>query len=75
MTENEKYGAINRRFDKRVKLLSKFGFRYERTDLGFAVMKRHVFYKPQAIPTATLLFADNQFWRNELANLLKRGLR
>ena len=75
MTENQRYGAINRRFDKRAKLLKKLGWRYERTDFGFAIFKRGLRHTVQAIPVSTVLFADNYIWRMELSNFLKRGLR
>lgn len=74
MTENQKYGMMNKRFDARAKFLIRLGWRYERTEFGFAIFKRNIRWRLQAIPASTVLYADNQSWRNELIRFLKRGM-
>jgi hypothetical protein len=42
VTSNQYYGGLNRRFDRRVRLLSKLGYKYTRTQFGgMFVIDRH----------------------------------
>lgn len=78
MTSNQRYGGLNRRFDRRATQLFKAGFHYERIDnLGFAVFTKKIDFqrKTQSIHAQTLLYASKFDWHDVLATHLKRGLR
>lgn len=74
MTSNQRYGALNRRFDKRAKFLRKLGFAYRRIEeIGEAVFARKGFLRREDILTADcVLLANNAVWRDELSRMLRR---
>jgi len=74
MTSNQRYGALNRRFDRSAKFLRKLGFTYRRIeDIGKAVFARRGFLRREDILTADcVLLANNAVWRDELSRTLRR---
>ena len=62
MTSNEKYGGLNRRFDKRAKRLIRAGFRYEHTEYGGMFCKRRG-GRVRALAASLVMHVDNwAFW-------------
>ena len=75
MTNNQYYGGLNRRFEKRASLLRRLGWKYELSELyPVALFVRRARYsqKLRAIPAAILHYADNRAWVNVLATELNR---
>lgn len=72
ITSNQLYGALNKRFDKRVKVLVGFGFKQHRTESGL-VFQRHGLGLVHRICAGTMLHACNRTWRDELARILRRS--
>lgn len=75
VTSNQYYGGINRRFDKRCRLLLSFGFKYERPkDLDFAIFRRPKrFGKVCTIAATEVMNVPNRVWREStLPSALKR---
>ena len=77
LTSNQKYGAINRRFDRRAKLLKRLGFTYLRLEeFGFAVFAAanlHDRKRGKTIPASVVQLATNAQWIEILADKLRRG--
>jgi hypothetical protein len=78
LTSNQKFGAINRRFDARAKLLKKLGWKYFRLEeYGIAVFTApnvHDRKRGKTIPASVVQLATNEQWREILADKLRRGL-
>jgi hypothetical protein len=73
ITSNQRYGGMNRRFDRRAAQLVKFGFHYTQIADGVAAFTRRAFWsKQQSVLAAVVLMADNNIWRDELARILCR---
>lgn len=69
LTSNEYYGGLNRRFDRRARLLRRLGFAYKRIEeANIAVFARGRINRPESIPAAVLHHADNLAWINVLRN-------
>lgn len=72
LTSNEYYGGLNRRFERRAKLLKRLGFRYEKTEYGAVFSRKRSYRNDGCIPAATLHHADRRAW---IDTLLNRGVR
>jgi len=75
LTSKQYYHGLNRRFVKRAAQLHRFGFRYQRTELGFAVFTREPRgYWPRShvstIPAEVLHHASNRAWIDRLCDVL-----
>jgi len=78
MTSNQFYGALNRRFDNRARLLRKLGFQYRYVEeIGRAVFSRKgrrlVGNKQDVLTCDIVLVASNRVWRDELSRMLVRS--
>lgn len=78
ITSNQRYGGLNRRFEKRAALLRRFGFVYIVANIGeeknaatFGVFTRTPFWRSQAITAAEVMHADRQVWIDELSRFLR----
>lgn len=77
LTSNQYYGGLNRRFDKRIRLLHRFGFRYRIDKIGtetFGVLYRKNPFNPhreQCILASELLHSHNRVFRDELRAVLR----
>ena len=76
LTSNQYYGGINRRFDKRSKLLRKLGFEYMRIEeWGFAVFtrgKNHIYSrKNSTLPVAFVQHADQRAFIDGVRSALR----
>ena len=62
LTSNQYYGGLNRRFEKRSRLLRKLGFEYKRSEeLGMAYFVRKTFrHKRSVLTAAEVTHADNR---------------
>jgi hypothetical protein len=72
LTSNQYYGGLNRRFDRRARLLTRLGFvsNLVETDLRVFTRTRHA--RKVNIPAAVLTHADNRAWHEVLASRLYR---
>ena len=72
LTNNQYYGGLNRRFDKRARRLLARGFRYQQVEgMNMAVFaRRRSSRKLAAIPAAVLHHADNRRWIETLRTSL-----
>lgn len=68
MTSNEFWGALNRRFDKRVKLLRSLGFKRHQEPgcPGAYVRERRVMRSMCYIDIGTIMYANNYVFREIL---------
>lgn len=75
LTSNQFYGGLNRRFERRRRLLSRVGWIYKRVDeLGIAVfVPTKDPRRPQALPAAFVLTAPNRLFADALAQRLQRS--
>jgi hypothetical protein len=73
MTSNEHYRGLNRKFDKRCRLLRSLGFQWQTNDYG-AFFTRRCRGKLVTIPSCYLSLADNRTWFDKLASILSRGV-
>jgi len=76
MTNNQYYGGLNRRFEKRARLLRKLGWVYTICELypvGLFTRRSWCPNKQRAIPAAVLHYADNRAWHDVLATELRRA--
>lgn len=79
MTSNQEYAAINRRFDKRIKFLKRFGFRYRieypfGQPHGYLVRKCPFFHnRHQVIDASYIMLATPRVWREELRQHLRHS--
>jgi hypothetical protein len=58
LSSNEYYGGINRRFDRRSKLLRKLGYTYTTTQYG-AMFTRGNYHQIKSIAASLVLVASN----------------
>jgi hypothetical protein len=74
MTSNQRYAALNRRFERRAKFLRRFGFRYLRVpEIDRAVFaRRGVLRREDIVTAAEVMLACPAIWRDMLARLLRR---
>jgi hypothetical protein len=72
MTSNQYYGGINKRFDRRAKLLLTLGFKYTSVE-GMAFFCRSDLLKNRNITASAVLYANNMVWRDKLSATLRRG--
>ncbi len=74
LTEQQYYGGLNRRFERRAALLRKMGFRYIWTEVAPKVttggFSRSQFGRVQYIPAALVAHAGARAFHAELARLL-----
>lgn len=77
MTENQLFGGLNRRFEKRSARLFRAGFRYRFIEaIGAAAWVKEDWRKQvRAIPVSTVQCADNAAWNAMIATKLLRGIR
>lgn len=72
MTKNERYAALNRRFDERSKTLRELGFKYEHIK-GYPVAVFTVTIagmKPHVIQASAVMHADDYFWGETIADAI-----
>ena len=69
LTSNQYYGGLNRRFDKRIRLIRKFGFVGVPRQPFYA---RRVFGTDQTIHCSVLLHSHNRVFHDKLRELLRR---
>lgn len=73
LTSNQFYGGLNRRFDKRVALLARFGFKSVVNEFGaFMVRSRGPGFKQVAIANSAILHCSQRAWLDKLAVTLNR---
>lgn len=72
LTSNQFYGGLNRRFDRRISFLIRFGFRHVMNEWGAFMVRKGPGVKDVVIPTGVILFSDNRVWRDKLAFSLRR---
>ena len=74
MTSNQRYAALNRRFERRARFLRRLGFRYRRVpEIDRAVFSRRGVLRREDIVTADeVMLACPAIWRDMLARLLRR---
>lgn len=72
LTSNQHYRGLNRRFDRRAALLSRFGFKYRQVAQGLAAFTRVRFGREMNIAAPVLMHADNRTWQDILATNLYR---
>ncbi len=72
LTSNQRYRGLNNRFNKRAKLLHKFGFTYRQACPGVAVFARSWFTKETNLTAAEVMHSDNTTWIDTLALILRR---
>ena len=72
MTTNQRYGGLNRRFDRRVALLRRFGFKYSTPVPGIAVLTRMRYGRPTNVAASEVMHADRDTWVDRLTTLLVR---
>lgn len=77
ITSNQYYGALNRRFEARAKLLKRFGFKYERLEShAIAIFTRpstrHTGRPPVTIPAAVVMHAPRRSWLDTLDHELRQ---
>lgn len=73
LTSNEYWGGLNRRFDRRAKLLRRLGFKYETTEYGGVFVRAKPWRtKKEAIPAAVVSLADKRAW---VEHLIWAGVR
>lgn len=58
-TSNQYYGALNKRFDKRAKLLKRMGYKYTRTPYGAMFIIESAFSR--TVIAATLVSVASKF--------------
>lgn len=65
------YAGMNKRFDKRIEFMRRFGFRSEINEYGhFLVRKRSFLNKPDVVQAGVALLATNTVWINILKEVL-----
>ena len=72
LTSNQFYGAINRRFDRRITFLSRLGFKHVINEFGAFMVRKIPGRKDSVISTSAILYAVNTVWRDKLAVALHR---
>ncbi len=80
LPSNQFYSGLNRRFERRAKLLRRFGFKYRAVRLGaydrdgtIGVFTRRAWTgKAPAIQAASVIYAPARAWNEELAGALVR---
>ena len=65
------YGGLNRRFDKRVAFLHRFGFRRSYVK-DIAVYTRISRGTTDLVLSSVIMHEDNRCWRDDLRQLLRR---
>ena len=80
MTENQLFGGLNRRFEKRSARLFRAGFQYKFIEgIGAAAWVKESWtpkgMKVRAIPVCVVQCADNAAWNAMLSTKLLRGVR
>jgi hypothetical protein len=64
ITDNQYYGALNRRFDSRVRLLYRFGFRFDGVSGPMVRRRPSNPNKLDTIPRAAILGYPPRVWRD-----------
>jgi hypothetical protein len=59
MTQNQKYGGLNRRFDRRAARLIGMGFKYVQAAPGVGAFIKTKYSRDKGISAGTVLYADN----------------
>lgn len=73
LTSKQYYRGLNRRFEKRAKILRRFGYQYTLTEYNVAVfVYPYRGRRPLCVAASFLLHADNRAWFDRLAELLRR---
>lgn len=70
LTSNQLYGGMNRRFEKRSKMLAKFGFKYKIVVKGIAAFI-HPRSDRSTVAAAEVMHSNNQCWIDTLRSILK----
>ena len=80
---NDYYGGLNRRFDRRARLLVGHGYRFElaefpayegdRRPASVGVFIRRTSGRNVAVASSLVMHADKRAWLEELSRLLKRS--
>lgn len=71
LTSNQYYGGLNRRFEKRAKVLRRLGWEYfPVAGLPIAVFRKSFGWKVRAIQASDLHHADKRAWMDILADNL-----
>lgn len=61
VSSNQYYGALNRRFDRRAKLLRKLGYKYTHTPYGGVFIKQQSkHWQTVSIPASVVMIALNR---------------
>jgi len=77
LTSNQYWGGINRRFDKRIKLLYKIGIKFDHESVGFpSKATKWDFEQERIVPrwilrSSTMMHLDNRAWFEMLRDLLR----
>jgi len=79
MSSNQRYGALNRRFEKRFRFLRKYGFAYQFCEaIGKAIFVRTSrrltarIGEQDILTCDCVMLANNAVWRDELSRILRR---
>ena len=65
------YAGMNKRFDKRIEFMRRFGFRSEINEYGhFLVRKRSFLAKPDVLQAGVVMLATSQVWIDSLKRVL-----
>ncbi len=70
LTSNQYYGGLNRRFEKRAKLLKSLGYKYVvHPELKIALfIKHHQFvHRQKVIPAGSVMHASNRAFIDDIA--------
>lgn len=74
LTSNQYYGGLNRRFDKRVAMLHKFGFLVTTNEFGRFYYRPRLWKMGNEYIAATFIHSSNNFlWNSLLGSILKRS--
>lgn len=75
LTSNQHYGGLNRRFDKRARLLKRFGWTYECVlPYRVGVFVRSRYHKTQAIAASGVMNMCRRNWQDLLGRELHRPI-
>ena len=69
-TSNQFYGGLNRRFDRRARLLHRLGYRYMGTPFG-AVFVRGAAFRVESIPAGVVMHADNRAFLDSIRSPMR----
>jgi hypothetical protein len=74
MSDNQYWRGLNRRFDRRVALLYRLGFRLASVDnMGYMVRAERRDCDRRGIPNLAIMYADNRAWLEMLHRVLRRS--